>query len=834
MVDCVCNTETKTPKVVKRVDLCYTKKNGKEKAMDKTFNINISLKRALQSGFVVLAVIFLYLVWQQDFIKDKQVSGAFLEERMDIMQSEGVIRQTFIPSKEGLSDVQFYLYNDEIAENGYFLFRLFDAEMKQLDEREIFLEKFSLPGVCKVRINAELIPGEIYYYSLENRGVDLQLAIEYIDSENTPESLGLYFEEVYDDSAAVYTVYTYRNELTAGQKIMWSLGCLVLCTLLIVGIEFLMKNNKAETRFDFGCRAAASVVATIAALWAAWMVFPERKFSTEWVNVVFYETGIFLFLLFALWGLLHKREVLPGSTLQVKSIAEKVPLILQALAFAGIFHGGVIYQNALSVIQQREGKTWVFCCFALVIILSYEKKEIFNWYNAVYGIIAVILGRNYWHQHGDTVENLMMAKWDAYIVILWGFVLLNTIRILIQNKKNKVSWVYLVAFVLLIAEMIRSRNTRTWPIEIAIFWGLFAIRVMYKGQVKRYLYNLTNGLFIQFIFLSINSLLYRPFHYYMYIRYSGVFHTVTFATVYYVLVFGLALARFLQKYRENKSIKKCWKELGILGMAAAFLILTISRTGYLGAIVIAPALLVLTAIVGFKNGLKQFLMRTAILLGCIVSFFVIIFTACRIVPAVKGEPFTYEIEWFVGSIKAGEEWDSKWYVTVPRFFGVAEARVSYYGDEEEITEEEEALGAKTDYSSGRIELYKIYLAVLDWKGHDTIDLKLENGRSTGHAHNSFIQTAYDFGLGAGIFFLIFSICAGIRSIIYYVKNKEELTALIPLTVISVFGISGMVEYVFLPYYPLAFAFLFALVLLLPKLKKKEDIIKVGKSDEKDI
>ena len=68
--------------------------------------------------------------------------------------------------------------------------------------------------------------------------------------------------------------------------------------------------------------------------------------------------------------------------------------------------------------------------------------------------------------------------------------------------------------------------------------------------------------------------------------------------------------------------------------------------------------------------------------------------------------------------------------------------------------------------------------------------------------------------------MVFCVFAGIRSVVYYKAHKEEETALMPMTVLIIFGVCGMVERVFFPYYAIGFAFLFIVALLLPKCSQK--------------
>ena len=186
-----------------------------------------------------------------------------------------------------------------------------------------------------------------------------------------------------------------------------------------------------------------------------------------------------------------------------------------------------------------------------------------------------------------------------------------------------------------------------------------------------------------------------------------------------VFVLVLAVIRFMAVYKEKRTLKAAWKELWLIGMSASFLLLTVSRTGLFAAFIICPAICVLTTVFQSKDGIIGFTRRVLLLVITGVCFFPIVFTACRIVPAVVGNPFTYEIEWFQDSIKKGEEWDSFRFITVSKFFGFAHGRIGASGQEdlEETPEGAQSLETAVDkkweevnrYSNGRLDIYKLYL-----------------------------------------------------------------------------------------------------------------------------
>lgn len=789
----------------------------------------LPLKRVIQGSILVLLLLLLLAFWPFKLIRPWKYVGTVDSASQTIVANEGTIMQQFVPENEYLETIRFYIYNENPEElaDAELEVRFFDAAMQVFDTVTVELGKEKLPGLCTVRLRGSWEPGTVYYFSLENPGAELLLSMS--DGVNLDVEYG-------------YRVFWGLPRYLVIAAILFAAGA-----VLVALTELLCRNRKEQLRTDLILRIPAGALATGISLWAMLAVFPGKCFGSQVLDILFYELGILLFGAGSLYALLFTCGQPDRETVPLKEMISKIPLLLQTLAFAGVMKGCTDYLNALRSFDQYSARNITIACFALAILCSFTKKELLTWYNAVYCLVAA--GVSIWYCLGNNqdAESLYLAKGTALGYALWGLILLNVIRNLIPERRRwrSLSKGYTAALFGLLLLFVINRHEKEWTIQLLVGLLLFVARLIQNGGRERYLRSFVNGVFVQFVAISISAWLYRPFHFYTHVRYPGMFHTVTMGAVYDCLVLILAIACFLIKYAEKKQLKKCIPELSMVGLSFSFLMLTVSRTGLFTAAFLGLLLIGVTAFTEYRDGWKKTVKRTGVLVFAFAAFFVMNFTACRIAPAVYNEPKTYDIEWFQDSIKKGEAWDSFRYITVEKFFLLFDAKMSYYSDEDEnignwqntqtadtaqedvsgngklLTSDKAGLGGSTDYTNGRMDVYKKYLAELNWTGHPYVELKEADGGTISHAHNAYIQVAYDFGIGTGICFLLFCVLMGARSLCYYAKHRGEREAAVPAVVIGVFGICGLVEWVMIPYIPTGFALFFILALLTPKLQEGE-------------
>jgi hypothetical protein len=480
------------------------------------------------------------------------------------------------------------------------------------------------------------------------------------------------------------------------------------------------------------------------------------------------------------------------------------------------------------------------------------------------------------------LTNIALETWVIIVGALVIFnVIVNVITRLIKKEMKPVSITFGCLMLLFLSLLVVFRNMREWPVLMAVCFTLFYLQ--YGASRKSdIVLNICRGLILSFLWAAGYSLLYRPFASFQTVRYPMIFQTATATATYLALVAAASLLILLTKMRSTKQLSGLWKECVLLGTVLAYLTLTISNTGIYAFLLTAVfSLLVLTAGKG-KQKIKNVISAGGLVVMSLIVCFPVVFFMQRNIPALIGKPKIYRIEKFHQDITRGRNLASHEHMRLGRFIetfadsflGISEQNFDFYGEasdyadyfrvvggifyspdeaaelgleeaptlaerKQEIEEKWETMSddekeewdivlgidrdhEERDFSNGRMDHFRAYYAELNAYGHETMGVVLPNGSVSYHAHNIYLQFAYDHGIYMGIFFIIVGGIAFARSIIYYRKNISlEKYAALPLVMIVMVAVTGMVEWVFAFSNPSGFMLMLVIAPLIFDRKKKE-------------
>lgn len=838
-------------------------------------------KRQAVCGTVwILVVCVAFILWPLRLIKEEVRTISSREEAAfsEAVDSSYVVQQRFIAQYDRLKEIEIYLADWMAGEKFNFVLR--DASMQTLMQQVIDTGDMEMiPGYLRIQINIDTEVGRDYYFMLQ--GVESEFRVAYADNtgDNTNIYIGaLYYGDVEDTERCMVADYVYEVPLRKGKTFA------VDAVLLLVGVFvtwftafFYGKHPEKNTLLtvDHAQRFVLNPLILAASAVAAAAIGPCHLFTTDIYSILFYETGVFFAAVVSLYAVNHDRTGIASDRTVFAVMRERWRDDLQAVMIAGAIWGCCNYMNALYEIHHTVAYRQTLIFFALALIVTYQKKELFCWYNLLYAVAAAVIAPMYYRnmlavvyeqsaQKGlaqpDELE-FLVVKLTVWAGVLSGLVILNSLRLLIKREIGRISPLYGILVSVFFALLILRRNTRGWPIFLVCIFALFYLRMASRSEgVKRavLLHNIVNGILLHFMVMVGYCLLHRPYMYFRYYRYPFHFHTVTISAVYLALVVCAALIKFLDAYGRKPSLAGTYKELVMFGVSSMYLLFTLSRTGYLAlsvtALVVIPTAFFAGNTLSRGEKWQRFLKGMGWMILSVIVSFPIVFTAQRTLPAVAADIRAHEIEEFPSELVHGRDMDAYSYITIERFIqtfqmkvlgipeedclnaflffsradGESKYRSPYLekGGKRLLASTEDMAAAEQaeeeSYTNGRLYIFEQYYNRLNKEGHDDMGVMEPNGNYLAHAHNIYLQVAYDHGIFVGGVFLLLGVGTFAQAVLYYRRHRQDREcALFPLALLILFAVAGLTEWIFHPCCPIAHCLLLTIAPLLVDVRKDE-------------
>lgn len=826
----------------------------------------INKRQAVCSTAWIIVLCVVFALWPLRLVKETVTSDS---NKQIVAESEAitsgyVVQQMFIAQYDKLKNIDVYFVDGTIGEE--FNFVLYDAAMNMIMQQVISTEDMkAIPGYCTVQVNIDSEVGREYYFLLQ--GIDSPFYVAYENTEDSGNIYNgtLYYGNVEDTEHCMIASYEYEVPLRKGKTLVCD-ALLVLSAILVTCITGKYYKKYPEKNVlvtvEQTVKAVCNPLIILAGAAAFIAVWPCRLFTKIPASIIFYEASVLLAVILALYAVNHSRTGCASDRTLWDILKVNWQNYLQSALFAGAIWACCNYMNGLYEIHHSVAYRQTLIFFTLAVIVTYKYKDIFNIVNLVYIVIAAVSGYNYYTGTAAALENpeeldFLVVKLTAWTGILAGIVVIGTVRSLVKGQIRDISVWYSILVAVFFALIILYRNTRGWPIYLVCSFVLFYLNMAAWEKKAVLLQNICNGILVHFGAMVIYCLLHRPYMFFIYYRYPFIFHTVTMSAVYLSLVVCAALVKFLDAYRRRQQLAAVYKELFVLGVSSVYLLLTLSRTGYLAVIVMA-VVIIPTMCFSLKRRWRSMLCSIGMMALAVLLCFPVVFTAQRMMPAVVARPEFYEVEELPAEIVHGRDMDSRFYITIQRFIQVFQMKILGIPEEESlraiymvtdageemfhnalladtgelllVSTEDMAVTAEVEsgtseseteeeeeysYTNGRMEIFRVYYHNLNKIGHDDMGIMEPNGHYNVHAHNIYLQVAYDHGIYVGIVFVLLGIGTLIQAAVYFHKRGgDRACAALPLAVLVLFAVAGLTEWIFHPCSPIAYCLLLTLAPLL--------------------
>ena len=800
-------------------------------------NQKIKISQAIKYVIIGLALLVFFMIWPANIIHKTDVSKS--DEKVlsvsDPISVENNGTQMFIAQGNYLDSVELYVANDMRAE--IITFRVYDGAYQQLWETFYNVDaEEDFPGFIKIDVGMEMQEGLEYYYTVEGLTTDLELYYE--DTASSASFANGTFLYGGEEMPGINLIirYVYTENFAWWMVLIFAvlLAGLVKAACVLTDSLFQKKAAKKNKKITVQklIQIIANPVVIIAALLAFFTVFPKRTFGVGAVNYAFYYVGIGVAALILLYGINYKRKG-KEPLMTMEKITEEWPQWVMAIAFAGVLWSCFEYMNGLYDIHHMYACCKMLTWFGIMLLCTFDKKYLWKIWNPVYFAAALVWRNSYIKPYIGVNEQEELYKLQSWVIIVGIFVafqmFLSMINLLRKKERvtAKICYPYAVLVAVWMVFMLIFRNGREWIVLMAVIFTMFYYCIWRWDKKDKLLKVFCNGIILNFIYMMIYSLMHRPYLRFRHNRFGMGFHTVTMTGYYLAMVLAAIVVKMFVQYRKTKRWMDCWKELSLLGIANAYLFITLSRTGYLSAIVMQIFMMVLMSLVWEKKKVMSILLTAGLMVGVSIAAFPMVFTAQRILPAVSDDPIYAEFEVWEYVVEKGDRKDSELYMDITAFlkvmgnklFGLETGNISLSSIGESIKEDmaawkqvtepvyvkndsymlssEAEMYEENDASNGRFDIFRSYMEHWNMTGHEDMGVVLADGSIAVHAHNTYLQLIHDNGLIAGIVFVLLGVVSFIYAMVRYIKERKEDSYLIlTVAVIMAFAIAGLVEWVF--------------------------------------
>ena len=816
--------------------------------MEKKINIVKSIQIVVAYALLIIFI----LAWPLGVIDQTVISG----ERGNIDDIIGEIYNScevvheFELQYDYLESISFYIAN-ELEEDEYltFNFYLFDNKQRLLQNEEITLEGGNYPGYYKVPIEQRFDVGKNYVYLLNSPYAPLKIGGVNEKGENSAvENVNTYIDDklitTNDNKIFASTILEY----SVNPMLPW-LFAYVICAIGIIfilgkSLDFILKRSEIinyEFSFDNIVKTLLNLTSIICVGWLTISIYPLELFTSESSDLIMYVTGGIL-LLIVLMVYIYK-VLQPSQILENIRNKNNIPKYIQTIAFAMAIVHSCKYVNAASTYTHTINSR-IICAYVLIAILvTVNVKRTKTRTSLITACIALVAGiANYYIQisHRESLDVLM---WESIILFLLINIIYYGINIFKEKKLKYISIPYTITWLLFVVlSMAYAYSTRTWVYYFIIPFMLCYVFLNDRKIQSYSLHNFINGAVLAFSSIIIYCLIHRPFQKYIYGRYPSFSHTVTITAMFYIAIFSISVVKLFYEYRRNNK-QGIFISYMMIGTISAYSILAISRLGIYTNLVVLLGTFIAKMIFDKE---KEILKKLGYILKIIVVS-IIVFPICfmltRTLPAIFNDPIRTNIEVYDAMIVIDDEMNDEHYMTVEYFEYLFRGKM---GTEDEVAlnynkkapanevatvyltanmstvSEIENAEEESDFSNGRLDIWKNYMGALDFDGHKDMEEKVDPmEKGPGHAHNSYLQIAYDHGIITSIVFIIFCLFSFVRAFMYYYRNRDNALCMLPIVVIAAFCVTAMFEWVSHPCNPIYLVFLIAITPLFYKINKEE-------------
>ena len=371
----------------------------------------------------------------------------------------------------------------------------------------------------------------------------------------------------------------------------------------------------------------------------------------------------------------------------------------------------------------------------------------------------------------------------------------------------------------MLALMQISVHEALWPVWFLFLFGCFYLIGLPEGKEETLTKGMLIGIIAWFFVQQTIAFGFRP---YDYIRYRGLYSGETQNGIFYMTAFCAFTGLWLFLKKAKAKLFPRFLCFILSAGCVGFQLLTGSRASFLG-IVAASVLAYMAYDIIICKSFRHWILQGFALGACAIVLFPAAYGCVRYLPVILHHPIWFEGEYNADtSVHSYDAWDSDRYISfrtvmqqnVGRILQILE--IELFAENGQVnfstpftlTAHAAAEGEPgsspdnpvssegTNFMSSvsvRKAIYRYYATHLNFMGHSKTasGFYMEDGASNvyyGHAHNMFLQIAYDYGIIAGILFLVWNLWCLLRLIL-----RKDMTGIIWAAFLAAILVYGCAE-----------------------------------------
>lgn len=838
--------------------------------------------KAIQTVIIIIAAILLVSLWPLRIWHETVTTsvspqtGALTE----VIDDEHTVLQTITAQYDHMDTIRLYLGGESIGDSFYV--RILDEQWQQVCEEEVTIDQNNIPGYQEAMIDIDMEVNKMYYIILQGEDSKIFAGYESVSMTDMPYLGTMYYSDSAMEGMSLAADYNYSVPLRKTRVFLYGLAILAAAALAIFAVRsyYRKKEDKlitVERAFKYTMNplvAAGTLVCLIVVLLG--------KLGSYALDNAVHFVSVLLLSAILFYGINHNRDG-QEPVITFEYLKTHIGDLFQSVCIAGAVAACCEYMSGLYDIHHSVAERKEMIWFALAVIAMFKWKEIVNLVNIIYLAAAGLYGYHYYQINlAEDMDDLnrQVLKYTVWIAVLLGLILIRTVIGLCRKKLARPAFLYAGLLAVFFALIIIFRNGRWWTVAMAVSFTLFYLNYGMWEHKERLLVNIARGVVFQFLWATGYCLLHRPYVTFRNARYTHIFHTVTITASYLTMVECAAAVILLAKLAKSRKLKDVWKELFFFGVVSSYMIFTMARTAYFAVGITVLFVLAATAAGKGKMRMANAGKNLGYMILAVLIALPVTFSAQRNIPAFVSDPYLYEIEYSMycpEDIMRGRHAESLNFMRVGRLievfcdkiFGIPEGTFDIYGDyaeykrthnsegeeipdtarllgyeegtaqirgvadssqlvaslyyEPEAQETEEEIiedSQKEDYTNGRIDIFRSYIEQLNMTGHEEMGAVLQNGEIATHAHDIYLQVAYDHGIPVGIVFVIVGFATFAAGCLYYNKKRDTITyAALPVTITAAVAVAGVVEWIYHLSNPCGFLLMLVITPLVYKSEK---------------